>query len=124
MPTTSSTSRRWRCAWPTKRDAGRGAALFHATLVSALADWVARAARAQQLGTVACGGGCFLNALLAGGLQRELAARGLTMLQAQAVPPNDGGLSLGQAWVALAGRHRFLKEIQGCVSPSPPASSN
>ncbi|MBK9681812.1 MAG: carbamoyltransferase HypF [Betaproteobacteria bacterium] len=82
-------------------DAGRGAALFHATLVSALADWVARAAGAQQLRTVACGGGCFLNALLAGGLQRELAARGLTLLQSQAVPPNDGGLSLGQAWVAL-----------------------
>jgi hydrogenase maturation protein HypF len=82
-------------------DAGRGAALFHATLVAALAEWVARAARARQITTVACGGGCLLNALLAGGLQRELAARGLTLLQAQAVPPNDGGLSLGQAWVAL-----------------------
>ncbi len=82
-------------------DAGRGAALFHATLVAALADWAARAAHVQQIHTVACGGGCFLNALLAGGLRRALAARGLTMLQAQAVPPNDGGIALGQAWVAL-----------------------
>jgi hydrogenase maturation protein HypF len=82
-------------------DAGRGAALFHATLVAALAEWVARAAQARQITTVACGGGCFLNALLAGGLQRELATRGLTMLHAQAAPPNDGGLSLGQAWVAM-----------------------
>jgi hydrogenase maturation protein HypF len=82
-------------------DAGRGAALFHATLVEALADWAARAAQVQGLTTVACGGGCFLNALLAGGLRNALAARGLTMLEALAVPPNDGGLSLGQAWVAL-----------------------
>lgn len=82
-------------------DPGRGAALFHATLVVAMAEWAARAAREYAIRTVACGGGCFLNALLAGGLRRELAARGLTMLEAQAVPPNDGGLSLGQAWVAL-----------------------
>ncbi|MDZ7590441.1 MAG: carbamoyltransferase HypF [Rubrivivax sp.] len=82
-------------------DAGHGAALFHATLVAALADWVATAARVHGLRTVACGGGCFLNALLAGGLHRALAARGLAMLQAQTVPPNDGGLSLGQAWVAM-----------------------
>jgi hydrogenase maturation protein HypF len=82
-------------------DAARGAARFHATLVLALADWVAAAARDRRITTVACGGGCFLNALLAGGLRRELAAHGLHMLQAQAVPPNDGGLALGQAWVAL-----------------------
>ena len=86
-------------------DAGRGAALFHATLVAALADWVARAAEVQQIQTVACGGGCFLNALLAGGLRRELAARGITLLQAQAVPPNDGGIALGQAWVARQSPH-------------------
>ncbi len=82
-------------------NAARGAALFHATLVAALAEWAARAARAQRLNTVACGGGCFLNAILARELRAALAARGLAMLEAQAVPPNDGGLALGQAWVAL-----------------------
>ena len=73
--------------------------------MAALADWVARAADAQQAPTVACGGGCFLNALLAGGLRRALAARGITLLQAQAVPPNDGGIALGQAWVARQSPH-------------------
>ncbi len=81
-------------------DAGFGAALFHATLIEALADWVARAARESGLATVACGGGCFLNAILARGLRAAFARRGLTMLEAHDVPPNDGGLSLGQAWVA------------------------
>jgi hydrogenase maturation protein HypF len=82
-------------------DPGFGAALFHATLVAALAEWVAHAAKAQGITTVACGGGCFLNAILARGLRAALAARGIAMLEAMTVPPNDGGLSLGQAWVAL-----------------------
>jgi hydrogenase maturation protein HypF len=81
-------------------DAARGAARFHATLAWALAQWAAGAARQQSLRLVACGGGCLLNAIVARGLRRELAAMGFTMLEAQAVPPNDGGLALGQAWIA------------------------
>jgi hydrogenase maturation protein HypF len=84
-----------------ERDTERGAARFHATLVAALADWILRTAEAKGIRTVACGGGCFLNAVLARGLRRELEAHGLAMLESAAVPPNDGGLSLGQAWVAL-----------------------
>jgi hydrogenase maturation protein HypF len=76
------------------------AADFHAALAHALAEWVLGAAHATGLRTVACGGGCFLNALLARALRAELAAQGLTMLEAAAAPPNDGGLSLGQCWVA------------------------
>jgi hydrogenase maturation protein HypF len=82
-------------------DAGYGAALFHATLVAALADWVARAAAREHLAVIAGAGGCFLNAILARGLRAALAARGLALLEARDVPPNDGGLSLGQAWVAM-----------------------
>ena len=84
-----------------ERDTGRGAALFHATLAAALAEWVAQSAQPLGLTTVAGGGGCFLNAILARGLHDALAMRGIALYQAHAVPPNDGGLSLGQAWVAL-----------------------
>ena len=65
-----------RCAWRTERDAAFGAALFHATLVAALADWVTRAAEALDLTTVAGGGGCFLNAILARGLAPRRSACG------------------------------------------------
>lgn len=83
-------------------DAAFGAALFHATLIEALAEWVAIASRDTGGQRVACGGGCFLNAILSRGLAAALSHRGLEMLEARLVPPNDGGLALGQAWVAMA----------------------
>jgi len=83
-------------------DAARAAACFHAGLVVGLADWIEQAAQSQGLRVVACGGGCWMNAILAQGLRRALQQRGLRMLEAHAVPPNDGGLALGQAWVARA----------------------
>jgi hydrogenase maturation protein HypF len=84
-----------------ERDAGRGAALFHATLARALADWVQRVAAQTQIGTVALGGGVFLNRILSQQLAQHLAARGLRVLQARQAPVNDGGLALGQAWAAM-----------------------
>lgn len=82
-------------------DAAFGAALFHATLVQALAAWAREAAAREGLAVVALGGGCFVNALLSEGLRRALGAGGLTVLEARAAPANDGGIALGQAWAAL-----------------------
>jgi len=84
-----------------EKDAALGAALFHATLAQGLAEWLERAAASAGLTTVALGGGCFLNHLLSRELTSLLAARGFTVLSARQAPPNDGGLSLGQAWVAM-----------------------
>jgi len=85
-------------------DPAQAAADFHAALALALADWVAAAAAASGLDVVACGGGCFMNELLSRRLRQELAARGVAMLEAVAVPPNDGAVSLGQCWVAQRAR--------------------
>ena len=82
-------------------DAARGALLFHRALAQGLARWVAQAAQGQAVNTVALGGGCFLNAVLSALLVPRLQAQGLRVLQAGQVPPNDGGIALGQAWVAL-----------------------
>jgi hydrogenase maturation protein HypF len=84
-----------------EQDAAYGAALFHATLAQGLAEWLERAAASAGLTTVALGGGCFLNHILSRELTRLLVTRGFTVLCARQVPPNDGGLSLGQAWVAM-----------------------
>jgi len=87
--------------------AAYGAALFHATLIEALTQWIAAASSASGIATVACGGGCFLNAIIARGLRLALHARGIVMLEARALPPNDGGLALGQAWVV---QHALAEE--------------
>ena len=80
--------------------AAAGAALFHATIADALAAWAAAAARRRDCTRVAAGGGCMLNALISRRLRDGLAREGIELLEASAVAPNDGGLSLGQAWVA------------------------
>ncbi len=86
------------------RDQGRAAALFHATLAEALAQWVKAAADKEGIAGVALGGGCFQNRILSDRLISRLASFGLQPLQARLAPPNDGGLALGQAWVAMQAR--------------------
>lgn len=79
-------------------DAERGAALFHATLVAALADWVC--AVAPDNATVVGSGACFLNMIVARGLRARLGSHGRHLIESRRLPPNDGGLALGQALVA------------------------
>lgn len=83
-----------------ERDAQYGAAVFHATLIAALADWVAQAAQHRGAKTIACGGGCFFNKLLSAGLRERLEDAGLKVLTAKLVQPGDTAIALGQAWVA------------------------
>jgi hydrogenase maturation protein HypF len=82
-------------------DARRGATLFHRAIAAGLDRWVGAAAASTGLRTVALAGGCFMNGLLTALVVERLAARGLFVLQARQAPPNDGGIALGQAWVAI-----------------------
>lgn len=82
-------------------NAAAGADLFHGTLAAALIDWTLPELRRRSLDRVALGGGCLMNAVLAGLLADGFAAAGVTALLPRRVPANDGGLSLGQAWVAV-----------------------
>ncbi len=79
------------------RDRGEPApALAHA-FHRALATTLVEVARAQALPRVALSGGCFQNRLLTELTADALADAGFEALIHRQVPPNDGGLSLGQA---------------------------
>ncbi|MFZ2266467.1 MAG: carbamoyltransferase HypF [Azonexus sp.] len=98
-------------------DAGRGAALFHATLAAGLAEWLLAACRQENVMTVATGGGCAMNAVLMTALRPRLETAGLNVLEARQAPPNDGGLALGQGWVARK-MFKEMKHVSGnsCAS--------
>ncbi|MEM9878333.1 MAG: carbamoyltransferase HypF, partial [Pseudomonadota bacterium] len=81
-----------------------GANLFHGTMIAALSQWTAQAIDQQNLPRRAVlSGGCLQNKVLAEGLIAQLARCGIKAVLPRQVPANDGGLSLGQAWVA--GQH-------------------
>ncbi|WP_440081274.1 carbamoyltransferase HypF [Streptosporangium sp. LJ11] len=77
-------------------------ARFHNGLAAATARVCARLRDDTGLGTVALSGGVFQNRLLLEGLVAALGLRGFRVLTHRAVPPNDGGVSFGQAAVAAA----------------------
>ena len=74
------------------------AARFH----NALAGWIVSVVRRSEVNNVVLSGGVFQNSYLVERSARLLENLGFRVFTHQRVPPNDGGISLGQA--VLAGR--------------------
>ena len=85
---------------------GLVAARFHAGLADATAGACDSAARAAGTELVVLAGGVFQNRLLLEATAKRLSRRGLRVLIADLLPPNDGAISYGQAAVAAARRGR------------------
>jgi hydrogenase maturation protein HypF len=90
------------------RAAGAGTAAmayrFHATVARAAVDCCARIAGVSGLDRVVLSGGVFQNRLLTEMVYTGLLNQGLQIFTHRLVPPNDGGIALGQA--AIAGWQR------------------
>ncbi|MEG3627670.1 carbamoyltransferase HypF [Streptomyces poriticola] len=80
--------------------AGVVAARFHLAVARLVRRVCARARDTTGLRTVALTGGVFANTLLSSACARGLRADGFTVLRHRGIPPNDGGLALGQLLVA------------------------
>ncbi len=78
------------------------AARTHAGLAAAVAAACAGAAADAGVGLAVLSGGVFQNRVLLAAVASRLEAAGLRVLIPERLPPNDGGISYGQAAVAAA----------------------
>ena len=83
-------------------DAALLAAAFHLSIADRTVETVSGLSAREGLNTVALSGGTFQNALLTPLIRDALMERGLRVLTAVALGPNDGSISYGQAAVAAA----------------------
>jgi hydrogenase maturation protein HypF len=81
---------------------GTIAARFHNALTSAVVEGCRGLREKEGLATVVLSGGCFQNRRLLTRTRTGLEREGFRVLTHRRVPPNDGGISLGQAAIALA----------------------
>jgi hydrogenase maturation protein HypF len=70
---------------------------FHEAFGAATAEAAAAVAAAEHVATIALTGGVFQNSRLTEIVEDGLATMGFEVLVHAAVPPNDGGISVGQA---------------------------
>jgi hydrogenase maturation protein HypF len=93
------------------RSAPEIARAFQAGLARGICDAVTTEAETASIDTVALSGGVFQNELLLEDVKCGLQNSQLRILTNHAVPPNDGGISLGQA--ALAAFGQFAPSFEG-----------
>ena len=83
-------------------DAGALAFDFHAGLAAQIVAGCVAAREETGLSTVALSGGVFQNELLLRLVEQGLQREGFRVLRHHLIPPNDGGIALGQAVAAMA----------------------
>lgn len=82
--------------------AGIVAMRFHRAVADAVHQLSVALREREGIGTIGLSGGVFQNMTLTGLVQRKLESGGFRVVTHRLVPPNDGGIALGQAMVAAA----------------------
>jgi hydrogenase maturation protein HypF len=82
------------------RAAGRSLPEMSGRFHRALAEMAVAIAQRANLSRIVLSGGCFQNSLLLRLTHRHLTAEGFQVFVPENIPPGDGGISLGQAFIA------------------------
>ena len=80
---------------------GKLAYMFHEYLAHGMCRIAIETRKKTGVNIVALSGGCFQNLLLLKLCREELAGEGFRVLTHSLVPPNDGGIGLGQAFYGM-----------------------
>jgi hydrogenase maturation protein HypF len=88
---------------------------FHLAVSDLIGNLADRCRERTGLERVALGGGVFQNALLLDTAQHALAERGFTVLRPRLLPPNDGGIALGQILVGASAQPETQQGDRTCV---------
>jgi hydrogenase maturation protein HypF len=83
---------------------------FQLGIAQGLCDALTAISRRKHLDTIVLSGGVFQNELLLQDLDSLLAQESLRLWTNHEVPPNDGGISLGQAALAAFGRFDHIRD--------------
>ena len=89
---------------------------FHQGLAALITEAVLGLAQERGLGTATLSGGVFQNTLLLGLVEDGLERGGLRVLRHSLVPPNDGGIALGQAFYGI---HYLREKADGLSAGNP-----
>ncbi|OPY11417.1 MAG: Carbamoyltransferase HypF [Syntrophus sp. PtaB.Bin001] len=84
------------------RETAKIAADFHSTIISSLAAMACMIRERTELEKAVLSGGCFQNRILLEGVTRQLEKEGFAVYIHKRLPPNDGGIALGQAVIAAS----------------------
>jgi hydrogenase maturation protein HypF len=104
---------------------GRVGRRFHSSMVEIIAEVCGRIRSSEGLNSVVLSGGVFMNVLLLEGTVDRLDRDGFAVYRHRLVPPNDGGLCLGQLAISAATSTRpspsaYVAEAGGCDVPGNP----
>ena len=83
-------------------DVGKLAYIFHQLLAMEICAACEKCTNAEEMYQVALSGGVFQNRLLLELVEKELLNRKFQVLRHHLIPPNDGGIGLGQAVYGMA----------------------
>ncbi|MCF6776484.1 carbamoyltransferase HypF [Thiotrichales bacterium 19X7-9] len=86
--------------------------LFHGSFAYALAQWIIKTAANNKVNQIILNGGCFQNNILLSQVYKQLNEHKLNVFIPKFLPFNDGGISLGQAFIAAKIHQEKLNNIR------------